>query len=411
MSPGASRAVAALGLLALVGLAWLASREKRRFPVRIVAFGLALQLALGLLLLRTAAGHTVFGGIDDAVAAVVAYTDEGVRFVFGPLRETGFSFALGVLPIIVFMGSLFSVFYHLGVVQVVVHVLARGLSRTFGTSGAESLSTVAEIFLGMTEAPLLVRPYVERMTESELFTLMVAGMATVAGSVLVAYAQMLGGGDFGGHLLTASLLSAPAAILVSKVMVPENGTPETIGRAGALVPRTTVNVIDAAAEGGIAGLRLAAYVGALLVAFVAMVALVNDAVGALGALAGAPDLTLQTILGRLLAPLAFLMGIPWTEAQKVGALLGVKTVLNEFLAYRELGELVRQQAISPRSAVIASYALCGFANFGSIAILIGGIGSMAPTRRPDLARLGLRSIFAGTLATCMSACVASLLLP
>ena len=411
MSVGASRAVAAVGLLALVFVAWLASRDRRRFPVRVVVAGIALQLALGALLLRTIAGRAVFGAMNDAVGAIVRYTDEGVRFVFGPLRDTGFSFALGVLPVIVFMGSLFGILYHLGIVQFVVRVLARGLARTLGTSGAESLSTVAEVFLGMTEAPLLVRPYIARMTESELFTLMVAGMATVAGSVLIAYAQMLGGGEYGGHLLTASLLAAPGAIVISKVMIPETGVPETLGREGALVPRTTVNLIDAAAEGGLAGLRLAAYVGALLVAFVALVALVNAAVGFAGGLFGAPELTLQTILGWLLAPLALAMGIPWHEARAVGSLLGVKTVLNEFVAYRELGELVRQNAIAPRSAVIAAYALCGFANFGSIAILIGGVGSMAPSRRPDLARLGLRAIFAGTLATCMAACVASLLLP
>jgi len=291
-----------------------------------------------------------------------------------------------------------------------VRLLARGLERTMGTSGAESLSTVAEVFLGMTEAPLLVRPYLARMTESELFTVMTAGMATVAGSVLIAYAQMLGG-EFGGHLVTASLLSAPAAVLVSKVMIPERGTPETLGHGGALAPRTTVNLIDAAAEGGLAGLRLAAYIGGLLVAFVALVALANDALGWLGGLVGAPGLTLQGVLGALFSPLAWLMGIPWDEARTVGGLLGTKTVLNEFLAYRELGVLVEQQAISQRSAVIASYALCGFANFGSIAILIGGVGGMAPSRRPDLARLGLRAILAGTLATCMAGCFASVLLP
>jgi CNT family concentrative nucleoside transporter len=410
VSEAASRAIAAGGLLVLIGIAWSVSSDRRRFPWRVVGCGLALQLALGVVLLRTAPGRAFFVGMSDAVAAIVAYTDEGVRFVFGPLRDVGFSFALGVLPIIVFMGSLFGVLYHLGIVQTLVRALARGLSRSFGTSGAESLSVVAEIFLGMTEAPLLVRPYVARMTESELFTLMTAGMATVAGSVLIAYAQMLGG-EFGGHLVTASLLSAPAAIVISKVMIPESGTPETLGRAGALVPRTTVNVIDAAAEGGLAGLRLAAYVGGLLVAFVALVALVNDGVGWLGQLGGAPELTLQAILGWLLSPLALLMGIPWSEAPRVGALLGVKTVLNEFIAYRELGELVRSEALSPRSAVIASYALCGFANFGSIAILIGGVGGMAPERRPDLARLGLRAILAGTLATCMAGCIASLLLP
>jgi CNT family concentrative nucleoside transporter len=409
VSGAESRLVAAFGLLALIGIAWLVSSARRRFPWRVVGSGLALQLGIGLLLLRTTPGRAFFVAVSDGVAAIVAYTDAGVRFVFGPLREVGFSFALGVLPIIVFMGSLFGVLYHLGVVQGVVRILARGLSRTLGTSGAESLSAVAEIFLGMTEAPLLVRPYVPRMTESELFTLMVAGMATVAGSVLIAYAQMLGG-EFGGHLVTASLISAPAAILISKVMIPETGVPETLGPEGALVPRTTVNLIDAAAEGGLAGLRLAACVGGLLVAFVALVALANDAVGWLGGLAGAPELTLQTILGWLFAPLAWLMGIPWAEAQKVGALLGVKTVLNEFLAYEDLAGQIAAGAISQRSAVIASYGLCGFANFGSLAILLGGVGAMAPERRPEIAQLGLKAILAGTLATMMTASVVAVLL-
>jgi CNT family concentrative nucleoside transporter len=410
VSVGASRAVAAFGLLALVGVAWAFSSDRRRFPWRVVASGLGLQLLLGLLLLRSAPGRVFFIGVNDAVAGVVGYTDAGVRFVFGPLRDVGFSFALGVLPIIVFMGSLFGVLYHLGAVQAVVRALAALLSRSMGLSGAESLVAVANVFVGMTEAPLLVRPYVAGMTRSELFVVTTTGMATVAGSVLVAYSQMLGA-EYGGHLVTASLLSAPAGILVAKVMIPETAAPATLGGAGAIVPRTTVNVLDAAAEGGLAGLRLAANVGALLVAFVALVALANDAVGAVGSWLGSPGLTLQTILGWLFAPLACLMGIPLEEAPRVGALLGVKTVLNEFLAYRDLADLLGAQGLSSRSAVIASYALCGFANFGSIAILIGGVGGMAPSRRQDLARLGLRSILSGTLATLMTGCIASLLLP
>jgi concentrative nucleoside transporter, CNT family len=410
VSVGSSRAVAAFGLLALVGAAWAFSSDRRRFPWRVVASGLGLQLMLGLLLLRSAPGRLFFLGVNDAVAGVVGYTDAGVRFVFGPLRDVGFSFALGVLPIIVFMGSLFGVLYHLGAVQAVVRALAALLSRSMGLSGAESLVAVANVFVGMTEAPLLVRPYVAGMTRSELFVVTTTGMATVAGSVLVAYTQMLGP-EYGGHLVTASLLSAPAGILVAKVMIPETGAPATLGGAGAMVPRTTVNVIDAAAEGGLAGLRLAANVGALLVAFVALVALANDAVGALGSWLGSPGLTLQTLLGWVFAPLACLMGIPLEEAPRIGALLGVKTVLNEFLAYRDLADLLGAQGVSPRSAVIASYALCGFANFGSIAILIGGVGGMAPSRRQDLARLGLRSIVSGTLATLMTGCIASLLLP
>jgi CNT family concentrative nucleoside transporter len=405
-----ARAVSLLGLATLIALAWLVSSDRRRVPWRVVAWGLALQLGLALLLLKTAAGRGFFVGVNGLVVGLLAQTQVGVRFVFGPLLDTGFSVALHVLPVIVFMGSLFAVLYHLGVVQRVVALLARGLSHSLGTSGAESLAAIANIFVGMTEAPLLVRPYVERMTRSELFTLMTTGMATVAGSVLVAYVQILGGGDFAGHLVTASLLSAPAAILVAKVMIPETEQPETGADAGPAFERTTVNVIDAASQGGLAGLRLAAYVGALLVAFVALVAMLNDVTAWAGALVGIPELTLQRMLGWLFAPLAWLMGVPWSEAPSVGSLLGVKTVLNEFLAYRDLGVLIAEGGLSPRSAVIASYALCGFANFGSLAILLGGIGGIAPSRRGDLAELGLRSILAGTLATLMTGCVAGLLL-
>jgi concentrative nucleoside transporter, CNT family len=404
------RVVSALGLVAMVGLAWLLSLDRRRFPARVVALGIALQLGLALLLLKTEPGRALFVGINAAVVQLIAFTDAGARFVFGPLKDVGFSFLLDVLPIIIFMGSLFSILYHLGVVQWVVNVLARGLSHTLGTSGAETLAAVANVFVGMTEAPLLVRPYLESMTRSELFTVMTTGMATVAGSVLVAYASMLGGGDFPGHLVTASLLSAPAGILVAKVMVPEAEAPRTAVADGARVPRTTVNLIDAAAAGALAALRLAAYVGALVLAFVALVALVNAAVSFAGDLVGVRELTLQRIFGWAFAPLALLLGIPPADATHVGSLLGVKTVLNEFLAYQDLAVMAREGAISQRSVVISSYALCGFANFGSLAILIGGVGGMAPGRREDLARLGLRAIAGGTLAALMTGCVAGILL-
>jgi CNT family concentrative nucleoside transporter len=266
---------------------------------------------------------------------------------------------------------------------------------------------VANVFLGMVEAALVVRPYLERMTRSELFALMTTGMASVAGSVLVAYVGMLGA-DYAGHLATASLLSAPAGLLLAKVMVPETGRPETAGAGRAPVEVSSVNLIDAAAQGAIAGLRLAAYVGALLVAFVALVAMLNHVLASAGALVGLPDLTMQRILGWALAPLAWLMGVPWEDAARVGALLGVKTVLNEFIAYQELGTLIHAGALSERASVIASYALCGFANFGSLAILLGGIGGLAPTRRPDVARLGLLSILSGSLASFMTACVAGI---
>ena len=410
MSDLGLRALAGLGLFVFVFLGWLFSTDRRRFPWRVVAWGLAIQLAVAAVLLRTPAGRAFFVGVNGAVAGFLGFAREGARFVFGPLLEVGPSFALTVFPIIVLMGSFFSVLYHLGVMQRLVRALAVALSRAMAISGAESVAAVSNIFLGMAEAALLVRPYLERMTRSELFVVMNTGMASVAGSVLLAYVEMLGGGDFAGHLVTASLLSAPAGILLAKVMVPETEVPQTGAAARVEVGHESVNVIDAAAMGALAGLRIAAYVGALLVAFVALVALLNSGLGALGRLAGCEGLTFQWLLGWAFAPLACLMGIPWSEAAHVGELLGLKTVLNEFIAYGELGKQIAAGAISPRSAVIASYALCGFANFGSLAILVGSIGGMAPSRRPDVARLGLRSILGGTLATMMTGCVAAIFL-
>jgi CNT family concentrative nucleoside transporter len=412
----ASRAAAAFGVAAFVAIAWALSEQRRRFPARVVAWGLGLQLALALLLLRSPAGRAFFVGVNDAVSAFIAYTDAGTDFVFGGLRASGFSFALEVLPVIVVMGSLFSVLYHWGVVQLVVRALARGLSRTMGISAAESLSAVADVFVGMTEAPLLIRPYLARMTRSELFTVMTAGMATIAGSVLVAYAKMLGGasgengGAWAGHLVTASFMAAPAAVLLAKVMVPETGVPETIDASAAGVPVTSVNTIDAAAAGASAALRLAANVGALLIAFIALLAMANAGLEHVGRGLGVADLTLQRVLGWLFAPLALLLGVAPSEAREVGSLLGVKTVLNEFLAYRDLAALIAAERISARAAVISSYALCGFANFGSLAILLGGVGAMVPERRAEIAQLGLKAILAGTLATMMTASVVAVLI-
>jgi CNT family concentrative nucleoside transporter len=406
----AARGVSLLGFATMIAIAWVASTERRRVPWRTVAWGVGLQLGLAVLLLRTPVGSLFFDGMNAIVSALTTYTEVGVRFVFGALVDTGFSFVVNVLPIIVVMGSLFAVLYHLGILQRVVDLLAAGLARTMGTSGAESLGAIANLFVGMTESALVVRPYLERMTGSELFTLMTLGMATVAGSVMLAYVAMLGGGAFAGHLATASLLSAPAGILIAKVMVPETGTPATAAGEHARVDVESVNIIDAAAGGALAGLRLAGYVGAMLLAFVALIAMVNDGLAWLGGGLGIPDLTLQRILGLALAPLAWLMGVPWEDAARVGGLLGIKTVLNEFLAYQDLSRLIAERALAPRSAVIASYALCGFANFGSLAILLGGLGGLAPGRRPDVARFGLRSILSGSLATFMTACVAGMLL-
>jgi CNT family concentrative nucleoside transporter len=371
-----------------------------------VVWGVALQLALGLLLLGTPFGRWFFSAMNFVVAGIDATTEAGARFVFGDaLYDAGFSFALHVLPVIVVMGSVFAVLYHLGIMQWIVAVLGGLLARSMGTSGAESLAAVANLFLGMTESALVVKPYLERMTRSELFCLMTLGMCTVAGSVLVAYAAMLGP-DYAGHLATATLISAPAGILIAKLMEPEREKPVTAAGGRVVVERTAVNGFDAAAEGAVAGMRLAAYVGAMLIAFVAGIALVNAGLGRLGAVVGFPELSLQGLFGACFAPFAWLMGVPWSDAPQVGELLGIKT----FLAYRSLSEMGAGGALSPRSITIASYALCGFANFGSLAILLGGLGGLAPARRDDVARLGLRSIVSGTLASFMTACVAGMLL-
>jgi CNT family concentrative nucleoside transporter len=403
------RLTSVLGVVAMIAIAWITSVDRRRFPWRTVGFGLVIQAALALLLLETAAGRAFFAGASALVSGLTSYTNAGARFVFGPLMDSGFAIATQVLPVIVFMGSLFAVLFYLGIVQKLVAALAWGMTRSMGTSGAESLAAAANIFVGMVEAPLLVRPYVERMTRSELFAVMTTGMATVAGSVMVAYAGMLGG-DYAGHLLTASFLSAPGGLFLAKVMIPETETPQTAGGGGATIERGGANVIDAAANGAIAGLRIAGYVGALLVAFVALIAMANDALAALGGVVGVEGLTFQRVLGVVFAPFAWLMGVPPAEVSKVGSLLGIKTVLNEFLAYQELGRWVAEGSISPRAAVLASYALCGFANFGSLAILLGGLGGMAPSRRAEIAALGLRSILTGTLATLLAGCWAGILI-
>jgi CNT family concentrative nucleoside transporter len=410
MSEIALRAMSGLGFFALLAVAWLASNNRAAIDRRAIGIGIAIQIGLAVVLLATPVGTMFFSLVEFPVAILIDTTQAGVRFVFGPLAELGHSFALDVLPIIIFMGSLFSIFYHLGWIQPLVRGLARLLAHTMRLSGAEALAAIANIFVGLIESGVVVRPYICNMTRSELFTFMTLGMSTIAGSVLLAYVSILGGGPFAGHLVVASLISAPAGIVVAKVMIPETEVPETLGTAPELEETTTRSLIDAAAEGGMVGMRLAANIGALLIAFVALIALANAIVGGIGGLFGAPDLTLQAILGLLLAPVAWLMGIPWADAREVGSLIGLKTVINEFVAYQALADAIRDGLISERSAIIASYALCGFANFGSLAILLGGIQGIAPERRPEAAELGPRSILAGTLATCMTGCLAGMII-
>jgi CNT family concentrative nucleoside transporter len=410
MSEIGLRAMSGLGFVVLLGIAWLFSSNRSAIDKRVIGFGIAIQIGLALLLLASPIGKPFFSLVEIPVAILIETVRVGVQFVFGPLATIGDSFALAVLPVIVFMGSLFGIFYHLGWVQPLVHGLARILSRTMRISGAEALAAIANIFVGLIESGVVIRPYLGNMTRSELFSFMTLGMSTIAGSVLIAYVTILGGGPFAGHLVVASLISAPAGLVVAKLMIPETETPETSGTEPRLVETTSINLIDAAAEGGLVGMRLALNIGALLIAFVALVALANVIIGGLGGLFGAPGLTLQAILGFLLAPLASLMGIPWAEAREVGSLIGLKTIVNEFVAYQALANAINEGLIGERSAIIASYALCGFANFGSLAILLGGIQGIAPERRPEAAELGLRSIFGGTIATCMTGCLAGMII-
>lgn len=407
MSDLALRGLSAGGLFVLLGLAWIASSDRRAVDRRTVRNGMALQLVLAGVLLGTPVGKIFLALVERPIALLIDVSQAGARFLFGGLVDVDQTFALGVLPIIVVVGSLFGTLYYLGWVQPLVRVTARIFARTMNVSGAEALAAVANIFLGMTETGLVVRPYLARMTRSELFSFMTVGMSTIAGTVLVAYSLILGPG-YAGHLVVASLLSAPAGLVVAKIMVPETEIPET--RAGAVIAdeSTAHNLIDAAAEGGLVGMRLALNIGALLIAFVALVTLANHAIGGIGSLVGAEGLTLQSILGFFLSPIAFLMGVPWSDAREIGGLIGVKTILNEFIAYQDLAKLVKEGLIAPRSAVIATYALCGFANFGSLAILLGGIDGIAPERRAEVAELGVRSIVAGTLATCLTGCLAGL---
>jgi concentrative nucleoside transporter, CNT family len=401
------RMVSGIGFAVLLGLAWLLSSDRRAIDRRTLIVGVAIQIVLALVLLGTSVGETFFAAVEGPVALLIDVSQAGTRFMFGALVDVGPTFALGVLPILVVVGSLFGTLYYLGVVQPLVRAMARIVSRAMNVSGAEALAAVANVFVGMTEAGLVVRPYLASMTRSELFSFMTVGMSTIAGTVLVAYSLILGPG-YAGHLIVASLLSAPAGLVVAKLMVPETAQPETRAGAALADASTAHNLIDAAAEGGLLGLRLALNIGALLVAFVALVALANHAIGAFAGLFGAEGVTLQSILGLLFAPVAILMGVPWGEAREIGGLIGVKTIVNEFVAYQDLAKLMQAGAVSERSAVIATYALCGFANFGSLAILLGGIDGIAPERRAEAAGLGLRSIVAGTITTCLTGCLAGL---
>lgn len=398
--------IALLGLVAILALAWALSTNRRVVPWRTIFVGTGLQLAFALLILETAPGRAFFLGASRAAGAFLEFADAGSRFVFGDGFEEHL-FAFKVLPTIIFFSSVIAILYHLRVVQQVVRGFAWLMMRLMGTSGAESFSAAGNVFVGCTEAPLLVRPYLAGMTVSELMAVMTGGFATIAGGVFAAYVAM---GVEPGHLIAASVMSAPAALVMAKILVPETEESATAGHVKVDVPSPYVNLVDAAAEGAAAGLKLALNVGAMILAFIALIAVVNAGLGALGGLFGFEALSLEWLLGWLLRPLAFLMGVPWEEAGRVGSLLGIKTVVNEFVAYAQMREMVAAGELSARSEAIATYALCGFSNFATIAITIGGIGAIAPERKADLARLGLRAMIGGALACFQTATIAGLLL-
>lgn len=400
------RLVSLLGLFVMIGIAYAFSEKRKSIQWRTVISGILLQVIFGLLILKTSAGKDVFAGASKMFDGILSYTHEGAKFLFGNLASAdnfGFIFATMVLPTIIFMSSLMSVLYHIGIMQKIVEVFAKVMMKVMKTSGSESLAAAANIFVGQTEAPLVIKPYVQTMTKSEIMCLMTGGMATVAGGVLAAY---VGFGIDAGHLLAASVMSAPAAIVCAKLLVPELEESATAGIVKVDLPKRSENVIDAAADGASDGLRLAANVAAMLLAFIALIAMLNGMLGWAGGLFGFPNLSFELIMGYLNAPVAWLLGVPWEDCLTVGAMLGKKLVLNEFVAYLDLTRSIG--TISERSVTLTTYALCGFANFSSIAIQLGGIGTLAPNKRETLARLGLKSLLGGTLACYMTACIAGL---
>lgn len=428
------RVISSVGLLTMVGLAWLISEDRRKLNVRLILSGVALQVALAALLLNTPLRDIVFYCAKRFVLGLIACSDEGARFVFGEsfytdefIKEFGSPpFFVTVLSMVIFFSSLTAVLFHLGILQWMVRLMARVMIWVMDTSGTESLAASANVFIGMTTAPLMIRPYLHTMTRSEIMAMMTGGMATAAGSTLPIYVAM---GADPGHLMVASLISAPAALVIAKIMVPEGELSPTKGMVKVEVAREDANILDAACRGAAEGLKLSLNIAAMLIAFIALVALLNWILGGCSDLAdwcfarlpaqdgepwtikellGGQELTLQLILGWIGTPLAWLMGVERQDTPQVGAALGVKTVLNEVYAYGHLQQI--QPSISYRSHTIATYALCGFANFGSIAVMIGGVSGLAPKRRSDFAKYGLRSMIGGALAAFMTASIAGMLI-
>ena len=407
--------ISVFGLLVMLGLAWLMSSHKRKVSIRIVIGGLCLQFLFAGVILRTAPGEYLFEQLDLLFVGLLNCVSAGSEFLFGDDFGDHF-FAFKVLPTIIFFSAFMSIFYYYGVMQKVVGLFARMMQRTLGTSGAETLSTAANVFVGQTEAPLVIRPYINSMTVSELNAVMVGGFATMAGGVLGALVEM---GISAKHLLGASVIAAPAALLIAKILQPETAEPDTLGGVKLKVENEHANVLDAIAEGTVGGLKLALNVGAMLIVFLALIALVNGILGWVGgqfgfdSAEGQSQWSLEAILGFVFAPVAWVIGIEWKDCPRAGELMGLKMAANEFIAYGRLAEWDKPDSLvhlSERSRTILTYALCGFANFSSIGIQLGGIGGIAPKRRGDLAKLGFRAMLGGTLAAFMTACVASIFL-
>jgi CNT family concentrative nucleoside transporter len=397
-------------MIFLLGIAFILSNNRRQINYRIVGWGLSLQFIFGILILKTPLGKPLFGFFDKVITKLISFSDAGSEFLFKSLvpgvgyHEAMVNFAFRALPTIIFFSSLMTVLYHFGVIQFIVKWISRIMQKSMGTSGSETLSVAANIFVGQTEAPLMIRPFIRTMTQSELMAVMTGGFATVAGGVLALYVIWLKDiPGIAGHLLAASVMSAPAAMVVAKIIYPETDLSETSGDLNIVIEKPDSNAMEALGRGATEGLKLAANVAAMLVAFVALIAMVNY-------LLTFADTSIQGILGFIFQPLAWAMGIPWEEAQMVGVLMGEKITLTELIAYSDLRDLRLEQAISDRTAIIASYALCGFANFASIGIQLGGIGGIAPERRKDLASLALKAMLGGALASWMTASIAGILI-
>lgn len=410
-----------VGVVVLLGIGFLLSNNKKAINLRTVGGALAIQAAFGGFVLYVPVGKDILKSVSDAVSSVIGYAQNGIGFLFGDLAnfKLGFIFAVNVLPVIVFFSSLIAVLYYLGIMQWIIRIIGGGLQKALGTSRTESMSATANIFVGQTEAPLVVRPFIPTMTQSELFAIMVGGLASIAGSVLAGYAQM---GVPIEYLVAASFMAAPGGLLMAKLMHPETEAVKNDMDELPEDPDKPANVLDAAAAGASSGMHLALNVGAMLLAFVGLIAMLNGIIGGVGGWFGVEGLTLELILGYLFMPLAFLIGVPWNEAFIAGSFIGQKIIVNEFVAYlnfapylkdiAEGGMVVAETglAMTDRTKAIVSFALCGFANLSSIAILLGGLGAMAPTRRHDLAKLGIRAVIAGSLANLMSATIAGLFL-